>query len=160
MSLADCPVAERALLTGRPCRPSELAAPHDALVATPGLRASVCMPLCHDAGGVAVAAVERPAELGEGTLLVTRLAAAALAHEGAGPAPVAPTGPCPLSDQEVAILGFAARGLSNPEIAARMYLSRHTVKEYSRNAMRKLDVHTRVEAVLEASRLGLIAPQR
>jgi DNA-binding CsgD family transcriptional regulator len=35
-------------------------------------------------------------------------------------------------------------------------LSRHTVKEYLSNVMRKLDVTTRVAAVLEGGRRGLV----
>lgn len=63
-----------------------------------------------------------------------------------------------LSEQERRILQLAAEGLTNREIGARLYLSRHTVKEYLSNAMRKLDVGSRVEAALEATRLGLIDP--
>ena len=62
------------------------------------------------------------------------------------------------SDQELNILRLAAEGFTNPEIGARLYLSRHTVKEYLSNAMRKLEVSSRVQAVLEATRLGLIDP--
>lgn len=61
-----------------------------------------------------------------------------------------------LSDQELNVLRLAAEGFTNPEIGARLYLSRHTVKEYLSNAMRKLDVGGRVEAVMKASQLGLI----
>jgi DNA-binding NarL/FixJ family response regulator len=61
-----------------------------------------------------------------------------------------------LSDQELNVLRLAAEGFTNPEIGARLYLSRHTVKEYLSNAMRKLEVTSRVEAVMKASGLGLI----
>ena len=66
-----------------------------------------------------------------------------------------PEGPT-LSRQELRILGLAAQGLSNREIGMRVYLSRYTVKEYLSNAMRKLGATSRVEAVLEASRRGLL----
>lgn len=66
--------------------------------------------------------------------------------------------PCTrLTEQEVKILQLAAEGASNREIGSRLYLSRHTVKEYLSNAMRKLGVSSRVVAVLEAERRGLIA---
>jgi DNA-binding NarL/FixJ family response regulator len=61
-----------------------------------------------------------------------------------------------LSERELNVLRLAAEGLTNSEIGARLYLSRHTVKEYLSHAMRKLNVTNRVEAVLRASRLGLI----
>ena len=61
-----------------------------------------------------------------------------------------------LSDQELRVLELAAQGCTNREIGTRLYLSRHTVKEYLSNAMRKLEVDSRVEAVVEASRRGLL----
>ena len=45
-----------------------------------------------------------------------------------------------LSRQELKVLRLVAEGLTNPEIGARLYLSRHTVKEYLSHAMRKLEV--------------------
>lgn len=61
-----------------------------------------------------------------------------------------------ITEQERNVLRLAAEGASNREIGARLYLSPHTVKEYLRNAMRKLDVDSRIEAVLAANRLGLL----
>lgn len=61
-----------------------------------------------------------------------------------------------LSGQELKVLRLAAEGLTNPEIGARLYLSRHTVKEYLSHAMRKLEVGNRIEAVRKATELGLI----
>jgi DNA-binding CsgD family transcriptional regulator len=61
-----------------------------------------------------------------------------------------------LSDQELKVLSFAADGLTNPEIGARLGLSRHTVKEYLSHAMRKLNAANRIEAVRKASSLGLL----
>ena len=64
----------------------------------------------------------------------------------------------PLSSQELRVLRLAAQGLTNREIGSRMFLSRHTVKEYLSNAMRKLGVESRVAAVVEANRRGLLDP--
>jgi DNA-binding NarL/FixJ family response regulator len=61
-----------------------------------------------------------------------------------------------LSRQELKVLRLVAEGLTNPEIGRRLYLSRHTVKEYLSHAMRKLEVTNRIEAVRRASELGLI----
>jgi two-component system response regulator DevR len=62
----------------------------------------------------------------------------------------------PLTDQELRIVRLVAEGCTNREIGRRLYLSRHTVKEYLSNAMRKLEVGSRVEAAVEAGRLGLL----
>jgi DNA-binding NarL/FixJ family response regulator len=62
----------------------------------------------------------------------------------------------PLTDQELKIVRLAAAGCTNREIGKRLYLSPHTVKEYLSNAMRKLEVGSRVEAAVEAGRLGLL----
>jgi DNA-binding NarL/FixJ family response regulator len=61
-----------------------------------------------------------------------------------------------LSGQELKVLRLVAEGLTNPEIGARLYLSRHTVKEYLSHAMRKLEVANRMEAVRKATELGLL----
>ncbi len=61
-----------------------------------------------------------------------------------------------LSPQELKVLRLVAEGLTNPEVGRRLYLSRHTVKEYLSHAMRKLEVSNRIEAVRKATELGLI----
>jgi DNA-binding NarL/FixJ family response regulator len=66
--------------------------------------------------------------------------------------------PTSLSSQELRVLALAAEGFTNREIAGRLFLSRHTVKEYLSNAMRKLGVDSRVSAVVEANRRGLLDP--
>jgi DNA-binding NarL/FixJ family response regulator len=63
-----------------------------------------------------------------------------------------------LTAQELSVIRLAAEGYTNREIGARLYLSRHTVKEYLSHAMRKLGVESRIEAVVEASRRGLLGP--
>jgi DNA-binding NarL/FixJ family response regulator len=82
-------------------------------------------------------------------------ATAALLRQVGPVQPRPPDGPA-LSRQELRMLALAAQGLSNREIGVRVYLSRYTVKEYLSNAMRKLGATSRVEAVLEASRRGLL----
>jgi len=66
------------------------------------------------------------------------------------------TGVPKLGEREVTVLRLAAEGLTNSAIGERLYLSRHTVKKYLGHAMRKLEATNRVEAVLRASRLGLL----
>jgi DNA-binding NarL/FixJ family response regulator len=68
----------------------------------------------------------------------------------------APGGP-PLSDREHEVLDLVASGATNREIAGKLYLSPHTVKEHTSSLYRKLAVRNRAEAVQKAQRLGLIA---
>jgi two-component system response regulator DesR len=63
----------------------------------------------------------------------------------------------PLSEREREVLDLIASGATNREIAARLYLSPHTVKEYTSALYRKLEVRNRAEAVQRAQRLGLIS---
>ncbi|MCC6187621.1 MAG: tetratricopeptide repeat protein [Anaerolineales bacterium] len=62
----------------------------------------------------------------------------------------------PLSARELDVLGLVAQGLSNDEIAARLFLSLSTVKGHNRNIFAKLQVQRRTEAVARARRLGLL----
>jgi DNA-binding NarL/FixJ family response regulator len=61
----------------------------------------------------------------------------------------------PLSDREREVLALMATGATNKEIAARLYLSPHTVKEHTSSLYRKLRARNRAEAVKRAERLGL-----
>ena len=61
----------------------------------------------------------------------------------------------PLSERELEVLGYIAEGLSNPEIARRLYLSTNTLKAHAQNIFAKLDVHNRLQAVSKAKELGL-----
>jgi two-component system response regulator DesR len=63
----------------------------------------------------------------------------------------------PLSERERDVLDLIASGATNREIAARLYLSPHTVKEYTSALYRKLEVRNRAEAVQRAQRMGLIS---
>jgi LuxR family maltose regulon positive regulatory protein len=62
----------------------------------------------------------------------------------------------PLSERETEILQLIAEGLTNPEIANRLFLSLHTVKTHTRNIYSKLDVHNRTEAVARARIVGIL----
>jgi LuxR family maltose regulon positive regulatory protein len=62
----------------------------------------------------------------------------------------------PLSEREIEILQRIARGLTNPEIAARLYLSLNTVKVHTRNIYGKLGVNSRTQAVARARALGIL----
>ena len=62
-----------------------------------------------------------------------------------------------LSDRERSVLELMASGSTNPEIAATLHLSKHTVKEHTSAVYRKLGVRNRTEAVQRGQRLGLLA---
>jgi DNA-binding NarL/FixJ family response regulator len=66
------------------------------------------------------------------------------------------TGALGLSDRERSVLELMASGSTNPEIAAELHLSKHTVKEHTSAVYRKLGVRNRTEAVQRAQRLGLV----
>ena len=61
-----------------------------------------------------------------------------------------------LSEQEVRVLTYAAKGYSYDEIASLMSVSRHTVQTYVKRSYRKLHVNSKIEALDEARRLCLI----
>ncbi|MEV0365011.1 helix-turn-helix transcriptional regulator [Nocardia fusca] len=69
-----------------------------------------------------------------------------------GPDPDAPR----LARREIDVLSQVALGCSNRAVAQRLSLGPETVKSYLRSAMRKLDAHSRHEAVATARRLGII----
>ncbi|MDR7304276.1 helix-turn-helix transcriptional regulator [Haloactinomyces albus] len=62
----------------------------------------------------------------------------------------------PLAPRELDVLAQVALGCSNAEAGRRLSLLPETVKAYLRSAMRKLEVHSRHEAVVVARRRGLL----
>jgi LuxR family transcriptional regulator, maltose regulon positive regulatory protein len=62
----------------------------------------------------------------------------------------------PLSEREIEVLRLIAEGLSNTEIAQKLYLSTNTLKAHTQNIYSKLDVHSRVQAVNRARELNIL----
>ncbi|MBL8152925.1 MAG: response regulator transcription factor [Anaerolineae bacterium] len=62
----------------------------------------------------------------------------------------------PLTPREREVLQLLAEGLPNKTIAARLTITDHTVKFHVNAIMGKLGVQSRTEAVVRATRLGLI----
>jgi LuxR family maltose regulon positive regulatory protein len=62
----------------------------------------------------------------------------------------------PLSSRELEVLRLITEGLSNREIAQRLFLALSTVKGHNRNIYGKLEVGRRTEAVARARELGLL----
>jgi two-component system response regulator DesR len=61
-----------------------------------------------------------------------------------------------LTEREREVLDLIAAGSTNREIAERLYLSPHTVKEHTSAVYRKLHARNRAEAVQRAQRIGLL----
>ena len=62
----------------------------------------------------------------------------------------------PLSDRELEVLALMAEGLTNPQIAERLFISVHTVKSHASNLYGKLAVGNRTQAVQRAQALGIL----
>jgi LuxR family maltose regulon positive regulatory protein len=62
----------------------------------------------------------------------------------------------PLSEREIQVLQLIAEGLTNREVASRLFLAVNTVKAHAGNIYGKLGVHSRTQAVAKARTLGLL----
>ena len=63
-----------------------------------------------------------------------------------------------LTSRQREVLDLIAAGLSTSEIANQLTLSTETVRNHLRSLFRVLRVHTRLEAIAAARRVGLLAP--
>jgi DNA-binding NarL/FixJ family response regulator len=104
----------------------------------------------------------RAVALGEGLAspsvtrrLIERVVAAPAHHAAARPA-----GLDQLTPREHEVFAEIARGHSNPEIAARLFLSEKTVKTHVGRILMKLGVRDRVQAVVLAYEAGVVVPGR
>jgi two-component system NarL family response regulator len=61
-----------------------------------------------------------------------------------------------LTERELEVLKLVARGLNNRDIARELYISENTVKNHIRNILEKLQLHSRMEAVVYAVREKLL----
>jgi two-component system NarL family response regulator len=61
-----------------------------------------------------------------------------------------------LTEREMEVLRLVARGMNNRDIAKHLYISENTVKNHIRNILEKLQLHSRMEAVVYAVREKLL----
>jgi DNA-binding NarL/FixJ family response regulator len=94
-------------------------------------------------------------------LLAPSLVRRLLESFGSGPPPIGDTTPPRLSsltERELDVLRLVAGGLTNAEIAGRLFLSQTTVKTHVSHLMQKLGLRDRVEAVILGYESGLVRP--
>jgi DNA-binding NarL/FixJ family response regulator len=89
---------------------------------------------------------------------VTRLLIDEVSRRPAVDATVVAPGIADLTDRELEVLRLMARGQSNAEIAAQLYLGEATVKTHVGRVLTKLDLRDRVQAVVVAYESGLVTP--
>jgi DNA-binding NarL/FixJ family response regulator len=102
----------------------------------------------------------RPAEMvqavrlvstGDSLLFPAAIRTLAARHGSARP-------PLPLTEREADVLRLVATGLSNAEIAARLFLGAETVKTHVANILAKLGARDRTQAVIAAYESGFVSP--
>src|SRR6185503_7150361 len=77
-----------------------------------------------------------------------------------GPRPSTKENPAELTNRQMEVLALMADGLSNAEIADRLFISPRTVDHHVSAILLKLDARTRAEAVSVALQSGLINQNR
>jgi len=89
---------------------------------------------------------------------VTRRLLDRFAHTLPDRAGSAPAALSELSERELEVLTLLASGLSNAELAERLFVSETTVKTHVSSILRKLGLRDRVQAVVLAYQAGLVRP--
>ncbi len=130
-----------------------------------GLRAGASGFLLKDVPPAELVSAIRTVALGDAVVSprVTRRLLDAFAHQlPAGEASAGPDGTDAgldqLTDREREVLVTVAEGLSNAEIAERLYVSEATVKSHVGRILAKLQLRDRVQAAVYAYQVGLVRP--
>ncbi len=124
------------------------------------LRAGASGFLLKDAPAEELAAAIRVVAAGESLLApgVTRRVIDAFVRRPAPPVRSADRRLELLTPRETEVLGLLARGLSNVDIATRLFVSEGTTKTHVSNVLTKLEVRDRVQAVIFAYEHGVVVP--
>jgi DNA-binding NarL/FixJ family response regulator len=124
------------------------------------LRAGASGFMLKDAPPEEIAAAVRIVASGEPLLApaVTRAVIEEFARQRPSPAPTPPPAVAELTPREHEILELLVRGLSNPEICARLVISEATAKTHVARILQKLSLRDRVQAVIYAYESGLVTP--
>jgi DNA-binding NarL/FixJ family response regulator len=117
--------------------------------------------LLKDANREQLAGAVRAVAAGE-TLLAPAVTRRLIEDYCDGPAPGNPAGGAAarLSERELGVVRLVARGLSNAEIAATLYLSEATVKSHIARTLAKLGLRDRVQIAVYAYEHGIVRPGR
>jgi NarL family two-component system response regulator LiaR len=127
---------------------------HDDEHIFPAIRAGALSYVLKEVGSEELADAVRKAAAGE-TVLHPRVAARVV-RELHGARRDEPNAFRELSDRELEVLKLIADGLSNAEIAARLYVSEKTVKSHVSNILGKLHLADRTQAAVYAWRQGVV----
>ena len=123
-----------------------------------GLRAGALGYLLKDVSGDELADAIRKVAAG-GSMIEPSVARKVVA-EFARLAPATPEATAdliePLSEREIEILKLVAQGLTNKEIAKKLFLAEGTVKNYVTSILGKIDARDRTQAAIRARELGLL----
>jgi len=114
--------------------------------------------LLKDASREQLTGAVRSVAVGE-TLLAPAITRRLIEDFCRGPAPGSPVaGAGGLSERELGVVQLVAQGLSNAEIAARLYLSEATVKSHIARILAKLGLRDRVQVAVYAYEHGIVRP--
>jgi DNA-binding NarL/FixJ family response regulator len=99
--------------------------------------------------------------LERGEAAISRTMMARILEEFAQSTPSTSPSPSPLvglTSREIEVLQELADGITNQEIATRLFISENTVKNHIHNILEKLNLHNRREAIDFARKYGLVSP--
>ncbi len=121
-----------------------------------GLRAGACGYLLKDMPSEQLAEAIRSAAKGQSPIgpEVARKLVSLVTHGPIAPAP--PAAASELSEREIEVLRLIADGLSNKEIAEKLFIAEGTAKNHVSNILSKLEARDRAQAVARAKELGLV----
>lgn len=134
--------------TGAAATWTRLGCPYDAALAQAGAPDEPML-------RIALAALQAIGARPAAAMVARRLRSLGVRAVPSGPQSWTRENPAELTRREVEVLSLVQQGLTNPEIAGRLFVSRKTVNHHVSAILRKLGVARRGQAAAEANRLGL-----